>query len=100
MNMARIRIDDLPLTEARAHEQEALVLGAGLPSSRPTLEALEGREVPAGIDLANGVLTIQGNDWANRSQVTSADGQVLATLDQTAKRFDAKDVREIVFHGE
>ena len=47
--MARIRIDDLAVAEALTPEQEALLLGAGLKSFRPSLEALEGRDMPSGL---------------------------------------------------
>src|SRR5262245_16091051 len=106
--MARIKIDDLPVTEALAPEQEALVEGAGLKPFRPGVEALEGREVPAGITLANGVLTIQGSDFGNMARVTIVEGdrargegdQVMAVLDFRTQRFDATQVRSIVFRGE
>ena len=45
--MARIRIDDLPVAENLTPEQEALILGAGLKSFRPSLEALEDRQLMA-----------------------------------------------------
>jgi hypothetical protein len=45
--MARIRIDDLPVAEGLTPEQEALILGAGLKSFRPSLEALEDRQLMA-----------------------------------------------------
>ncbi len=45
--MSRIRIEDLPLGENLTPEEEALILGAGRQSFRPSLESLENREVPA-----------------------------------------------------
>jgi hypothetical protein len=100
--MSRIRIEDLPVAENLTPEQEELIQGAGLKSFRPRLEALEDRLLMTyGITLAEGVLTIEGNAWANRAQVNyNSTGQVVATLDQTGATFDAKDVRTIVFRGE
>jgi Raf kinase inhibitor-like YbhB/YbcL family protein len=43
--MARIRIDDLPVGESLTPEEEALLLGAGLKSFRPTVDYLEAREL-------------------------------------------------------
>jgi hypothetical protein len=43
--MARIRIDDLPIADSLSPEQEQLILGAGLRSFRPSLEALEDRQL-------------------------------------------------------
>src|SRR5262245_2882267 len=43
--MARIRIDDLPVTETLTAEQEALIEGAGLRSFKPSFEALEDRQM-------------------------------------------------------
>jgi hypothetical protein len=45
--MARIRIEDLPLTENLTAEQEELIVGAGRPSFRPSFEALEDRQLLA-----------------------------------------------------
>src|SRR5262245_24182197 len=63
--VTRIRIDDLPVAENLTPEQEALIQGAGLKSFRPSLESLEGREVPAliapGIDLTGTTLTFQAS---------------------------------------
>jgi hypothetical protein len=59
--MARIRIDDLPVAEHLTPEQEALIQGAGLKSFRPTLEALEDRQMmsanPAGITFTRAVVS-------------------------------------------
>src|SRR5262245_1492825 len=43
--MARIEIEDLPVADNLTPEQEELIQGAGPRSFRPTLEALEGREM-------------------------------------------------------
>lgn len=43
--VSRIRIDDLPIAEYLTPEQEALIEGAGLRSFRPSLEALEARDL-------------------------------------------------------
>jgi phosphatidylethanolamine-binding protein (PEBP) family uncharacterized protein len=79
--MARIKIEDLPVAENLTPEQEALIQGAGLRSFRPTLEALEGREVPAaitglgisrGLDLTGTVLTIKAPQIASGGYPYSA----------------------------
>jgi acylphosphatase len=51
--MSRIVIDDLPVAECLTPEQEELIQGAGLRSFRPSLEVLEGREVPATISVTS-----------------------------------------------
>ena len=67
--MARIKIDDLPVTEDLTAEQEALLLGAGLKSFRPTLEGLEDRQLmAASINVAAGVMTIRGYGGPIRSR--------------------------------
>jgi Raf kinase inhibitor-like YbhB/YbcL family protein len=83
-HMTRIRIDDLPVAENLTPEQEELIQGAGLKSFRPSLEALEGREVPAtiatGIDVTNGVMRItpSGNDNLNvRLQMSGNQVEVI-----------------------
>jgi hypothetical protein len=43
--MSRIRIDDLPVAENLTPEQEEMIQGAGLKSFRPSLEALEDRQL-------------------------------------------------------
>src|SRR5262245_2678844 len=43
--MTRIHIGDLPVAENLTPEQEALIEGAGLKSFRPSLEALDAREM-------------------------------------------------------
>src|SRR5262249_35375629 len=43
--MARIKIEDLPVADNLTPEQEELIQGAGPRWCRPTLEALEGREM-------------------------------------------------------
>src|SRR5262245_47964422 len=72
--MTRIRIDDLPVAEELTPEQEALIQGAGLKSFRPSLEAMEVRDVPAriapGLDLSGTVLTIQGTPAADKGQAS------------------------------
>jgi Raf kinase inhibitor-like YbhB/YbcL family protein len=72
--MTRIRIDDLPVAEELTPEQEALIQGAGLKSFRPSIEALEGREVPAliapGVDLTRGVLTVDGSNSHQNYEAT------------------------------
>jgi phosphatidylethanolamine-binding protein (PEBP) family uncharacterized protein len=76
--VTRIRIDDLPVAENLTPEQEELIQGAGLKSFRPSFEALECREVPAGfdisgaalpagLDLTGGTLTIQAGASSTRS---------------------------------
>jgi len=73
--VARIRIDDLPVAEELTPEQEELIQGAGLRSFRPSLEALEARDVPTavatGIVLTNRVVTISSS--VPDSQVNSAN---------------------------
>jgi Raf kinase inhibitor-like YbhB/YbcL family protein len=116
INMARIRIDDLPVAEDLTPEQEALLLGAGLRSFRPSLESLETREVPAVTASlgANGVLAITGDDTKNVVSVserfTEARGReivVTGSYEHTGwytkhiqpQYFPANDVRDIVFQG-
>jgi RTX calcium-binding nonapeptide repeat (4 copies) len=106
--MARIRIDDLPVAEDLTPEQEALIQGAGLKSFRPSLEALEDRQLmAAGITLAaaTGVLTIEGSNAAERADVkvvndVSGSRMVQATLNFRNQRFAATQVKAIVFRGE
>jgi hypothetical protein len=45
--MARIRIDDLPITETVTPEEQEQILGAGRRSFRPSIEGLENREMYA-----------------------------------------------------
>jgi Raf kinase inhibitor-like YbhB/YbcL family protein len=115
--MARIHIDDLPVAENLTPEQEALLLGAGLKSFRPSLESLEAREVPTVTPVlgANGVLTITGDNTPNQVGVserfTEGRGReivVTGTYERagTANKFSiqpqafaANDVRDIVFIG-
>jgi Ca2+-binding RTX toxin-like protein len=124
--MSRIHIDDLPAAENLTPEQEALIQGAGLRSFRPSLEALEDRQLLTGIPYnpvhisapsADGVVTIRGNDFSNSARVSMiANGrtidnptpastanlenlQVEVVIDERRARFNAKDVREIVFLG-
>src|SRR4051812_6174446 len=102
--MARIRIDDLPVAESLTPEQEALLLGAGLKSFRPTLEGLEDRQLmAAGISFAaaTGVLTIQGDASANTASVRQVLGQVRVSLVGSENQlFDKGLVQKIEFRGE
>ena len=115
--MARIRIDDLPVPENLTPEQEALLLGAGLRSFRPSLESLEAREVPTVTPIlgADGVLTITGDNSNNTVSVserfTEGRGREIVVSGNyerggTANKFSiqpqafaANDVRNIVFIG-
>jgi hypothetical protein len=117
--MARIRIDDLPVAENLTPEQEALILGAGLKSFRPSLEHLETREVPTvSFGLANGVLTIQGDATENKVTVIAREGNLdkgeashvvevsgtywqgeTLAMPKTAV-YDASQVKRIEFNGQ
>jgi hypothetical protein len=106
--MARITIDDLPAAEALTPEQEALLLGAGLKSFRPRLETLEGREVPASVALANGVLTIQANALGERvtvERIALAGDQVQVLHAEGIQKYDATTadgrpaITRIMFQG-
>jgi Raf kinase inhibitor-like YbhB/YbcL family protein len=117
--MARIRIDDLPVAEELTPEQEALLLGAGLKSFRPTLESLEAREVPTVTSAlgADGVLTVTGDAYTNKVTVrqemgtlsTGEQGLVVRVTDTyfvsgqwsmpRSQTFDADKVQGIEFKG-
>jgi hypothetical protein len=103
--MARIRIDDLPVTENLTPEQEELIQGAGLKSFRPTLEALEDRLLMAGsVALADtGVLNIQGDARRNEVSVIQVAGEngprVAVEIDKISYSFDATKVKSIEFRG-
>src|SRR5262245_6916622 len=110
--MTRIKIDDLLVAEGLSAEQEALILGAGLKSFRPRLEALEVREVPTITLGATGVLTIQGEGLSAQAKVSMVDGpsgnrQVQVSLDDgpsgnrqvQVNLFDETQVKSIVFDG-
>jgi len=112
--MTRIRIDDLPVAENLTPEQEALIQGAGLKPFRPSLEGLEGREVPAllapGIDLTDGTLTFQAgqtrslnanygaNVWTNDANQVVAQRGTLTNPGATVL-LDRSQVTNIVFQG-
>jgi phosphatidylethanolamine-binding protein (PEBP) family uncharacterized protein len=104
--MARITIDDLPAAENLTPEQEELILGAGLKSFRPSLEALETREVPAAltpnIDLHGGTLTIMAqNRQNNLAEVKYENGGVVASynLVQRTAPIESRLVQRIVYIG-
>jgi phosphatidylethanolamine-binding protein (PEBP) family uncharacterized protein len=104
--MARIRIDDLPIAEELTPEQEALILGAGLKSFRPSLESLEAREVPAalapGIDLHGGTLTLTGRiaHATNQASVSYENGSVMARVNLiNSATINANLVQRIVYVG-
>jgi hypothetical protein len=115
INMARIRIDDLPGAENLTPEQEALLLGAGLKPFRPSLEHLETREVPTVTPIlgADGVLTITGDASKNMVSVSERTTEagvreivVTGTYEVSGNAkwippqpFDANKVKGIVFHG-
>ncbi len=107
--VTRIRIDDLPVAENLTPEQEELIQGAGLKSFRPSLEALEVRDVPAvigtGFDLTDRVLTISSSP-PNSPQTNSATvwtntaNQVVAQRgDGPAVFLDRSQVTRIVYQG-
>src|SRR5262249_169970 len=51
----------LPVADALTPEQEALPLGAGLKSFRPTLEVLEGRALMSGLVIQTGQVFLENN---------------------------------------
>jgi hypothetical protein len=99
--MSRIKIDDLPVAENLTPEQEALLLGAGLKSFRPSIEALEDRQLmAAGITFAEatGVLRIEAAPEGSLASVRQVGSQVQVSLDsRPVESFAA--VKEIVFEG-
>ena len=100
--MARIRIDDLPVADSLTPEEEALLLGAGLRSFRPSIEALEDRQLmAAGITFAEatGVLRIEAAPEGSLASVRRVGGQVVAELDSAEKSYDATKVLKIEFQG-
>jgi phosphatidylethanolamine-binding protein (PEBP) family uncharacterized protein len=107
--MDRIRIDDLPVAENLTPEQEALIIGAGLKSFRPCLEALEDRWLPAPlidgvphIDLHNGTLTLTGHmvHATNHATVSYKDGAVVAQVNMAKATIkDPNLVQRIVYVG-
>src|SRR5262245_27597503 len=106
--MTRIRIDDLPVAEDLSPEQEALILGAGLKSFRPSFEDLEDRQLLAvNITVAAGVMTIRGDEGADHVRVAPVVGdasKVIVTIGEGANASsttrDVKDFSKIVFRGE
>jgi Raf kinase inhibitor-like YbhB/YbcL family protein len=108
VHMSRIRIDDLPVAENLTPEQEALIQGAGLKSFRPSLEALEGREVPAvlgtGFTLSpDGVLGVSGFSGGGgtyRTSVRMINGEVVVNRGGTSTaRMGISEVTRIVYNG-
>jgi Raf kinase inhibitor-like YbhB/YbcL family protein len=105
--MARIRIDDLPVAENLTPEQEALIQGAGPKFFRPSLEVLEGRDLPAligpGIDLTDTVLKISASNTSQNygAQVWMNDAnQVVAQRNTGPAVFlDQSQVTRIVYLG-
>jgi hypothetical protein len=81
--MSRIRIEDLTVVEGLATEEEALIFGAGRRSFRPTIEALETRELmDAGIGQAvlppPPPMAMPGAWTAAQYQAQANDGQTVA----------------------
>jgi len=107
--VTRIRIDDLPVAENLTPEQEELIQGAGLKSFRPSLEALEVRDVPAvigvGMDLTDRVLTISssppGSPQTNSATVrmNTSDQVVAQRGNGPAVFLDKSQVTRIVYEG-
>jgi Raf kinase inhibitor-like YbhB/YbcL family protein len=86
MNMARIRIDDLPVAEDLTPEQEALLQGAGLKSFRPSLEGLEDRFMPA---VVSALVDVKVGEGENAStvrtlKITGDETQNKVTVSQRA----------------
>jgi hypothetical protein len=109
--MAQIRIDDLPPDTGLTPEELEQILGAGRPSFRPQIEALEGRElyavnVTAGI--TGGVLQVRTTHVAgtgendaialrrinNQIEVVNSKMGLLGPTNQI-QRFDAAQVKAI-----
>lgn len=112
--VSRIRIDDLPIAEELTPEQEALILGAGLKSFRPSLEVLEERAVPAlispsapNIDFDRGTVKIDANIGvsAQRNVATvryvenSNATRVQVNYNFQSVEIDADLVQRIVYEG-
>src|SRR5262245_698231 len=89
--MARIKIEDLPVAEDLTPEQEELILGAGLRSFRPTLEALEGREM---MDAGLGRSLLPPVVPPDRAPAQTRHPQV-APQGQQQSNFAQADAREI-----
>jgi hypothetical protein len=100
--MSRIRIDDLPVAEDLPPQQEELIQGAGLKSFRPSIEALEDRQLmAAGITFAEatGTLRIEAAPEGSLASVQQDGNQVKAYLDSDEKSYDATKVLKIEFQG-
>src|SRR5262245_17775034 len=108
--MTHIRIDDLPVAETLTPEQEALILGAGLKSFRPGMEALEGRDMPASLgfltnlDFTDRVLKIQplrpGDNTAT-VRINAADQVEVSRFGQTFNTSLTRgQVDKIVYEGQ
>ena len=66
---------------------------------RFALESLEGREVPASISLANGIVSING-DIGNNVAVVSQMGSVIQVhIDAVAANYAAASVQQVNFYG-
>ena len=105
--VSRIRIDDLPVAENLTPEQEELIQGAGLKPFRPSIEALEARDMPAliapGIDLTGNTLTFKSDTshYASGATVSiNSANQVVAQRGTGPAVFlDRSQVTRIVYEG-
>ena len=84
--VSRIRIDDLPVAENLTPEQEELIQGAGLKPFRPSIEALEAREMLAtnvlatGITVTDGVMKIMSTPASTMGQYQSLNQDVRVVM--------------------